>query len=217
MIQSNLFLLISEDSQLKAYPVLIQKPIDEEGYRYTNFVPLVSPKSKTPTAIAVVHRNALHHLGSDIQVIEFETEADSELALSICLSNMFIGQQYLYSKLDNTLIEQEYKNLVESTCHLMLRILENKPSQKVLLGTFYTVFHRYLPIMNLTQQEVVDFMEILDSITDELIDENGVMTVQSVKTVMENLLVEDEENVETTIEQFQTSEDDNDFFSGLFK
>ncbi len=217
MITSSLFLLVNEDGQLIAYPCIVQTPTDEDGYRYTNFVPLAETKYRPPSVISIVHKNSLHLLGDVIIIKEYETAPDKDDALTLLLSNMLVGQRYLYQQLDPTEMEQEYTWLVQSICHLMLRILKESPSQKSLLNALSIVFNRYLPVLNITHREAMDFMQVVDSIIEDTIDENGFITIESVNELLDSLGNEEPEHEFKQTQYIADDDEDSDFFVNLFK
>lgn len=201
---------------MTAYPIILQMPMDNEGYRYINFMPLVEIQNKPPTGLAIVHRNIIHQF-DDLIVKEYEIGEDDEGALTLCLSNMLCGTRYLYTPMSQNDLEVEYECLAKSICYLMLRLASTTNSQKAFLSALYAVFHRFLPVLNLAQREIMDFMEVLDTIVEETIDENGIITVESITKAMETIGSEDEQKTQVDVSDLRfDSDEDASFFAGLF-
>jgi len=224
LVTSKIFILVNENDSMVAYPVVVQLPIDEEGYRYTQFIPLVKPLVNQPVAAAVVHEQALPLFGDSIVVKAHEVSPDSDDAMAIVLSNMLVGQRFMYFPQTAEKMEEAYNELASITFHFMLRILKNTASQKAFLSTLYTLFHRWMPVSNVTQREMSEFMELVDAIVDETLDENGYITVDSVNAAIEEistLSFEEETQVDVSAESQKKEsgfdESDAKFFSMLFE
>lgn len=216
MIKSSLFLLVKEPEGLTAYPIILQMPMDSEGYRYVNFLPLVEMKSKPQIGLAVIHRNTLNAF-EDLIIKEYELSEEDETAVTLCLNNMLCGTRYLYSPMSQAELEIEYQCFAKSVCHMMLRLLSSTTSQKGFLGSLYGIFQRYLPVLNLSSREIMDFMEVLDTIVEETVDQNGYITIESVTKALESIGTETEQEFQAN-ESSSSFEDDEDasFFAGLF-
>lgn len=215
--QSNLFLIVKESANLVAYPVVVMFPQDETGSRYITFMPLRNVRDKTPIAISIVHRINLHYFGDNIEIKDVELPFNDENSLLVSLCNMLVGPRYQYIQGADTQYEQQYICFVESFCHLLQQLLKEKPSQKAFLNKVYSMIQQSLFIFNISQSELVEFMEIIDEIIEATIDDSGIITSESVEAARQ-YLNSDSETVDapkSDNEKTEWADTDAQFFSNL--
>lgn len=216
--QSNLFLLVKEGANIIAYPVVVLFPQDETGVRYITFLPLREMRDKYPTALSVVHRQNLHQFGDMIEIKDAEMSFEDENSLLASLCNMLVGPRYQYVQGSDTEYEKQYKCFIESICNVVQQLLKNKPSQKELLNTIYSLIQRGLNAFHSSQTEVIEFMAILDEVINAMVDDNGIITSDSVEVARQYLNDDTDTSSEPTVvdeKDLGWTDTDAQFFANL--
>ncbi len=71
--------------------------------------------------------------------------------------------------------------------------------------------------LDLTPQQYGDFVELAESIVEDFMDKNGVITIEQIQIAIDNLENEAPSNQIDKPNQTLDFDDDADFFAGLFK
>lgn len=211
MIKSNLFLIVSEQDELVAYPVSIIYPMDTEGYQLINFVPLVDLKSKNPNTICVVHRVNLYRFGDNLKINDIEIAYNDNNALLISMCNMLLGPRFAYREIDDEIIKLEYEWFRQAFVTCVIGVVKVSNNQKSLYSVIYNTMRKMFSLFGITQVEAVEFVEVVDEIIEDVLDSNGMITLERLENYR------DSEGEDTVISPFilDLSDDDAQFFANF--
>lgn len=205
-MQANLYILIAEEEEkLVAYPALEQSVNGN-----TNFLALVKPKSKNPCVVSVLHRNNLKWF--DVKVMPYDCEYSDDAALVLALNNMIVAPRYDYMG-PNTDQTYLFDDLLYSLGHVILRLLEEGNGQKFIFNTITSIFGRMVPILALTHIDAQHLFEMIDSMLEELVNDQGIFTKESI----ESCFNQDNRQLTSSETDIDFESEDKDFFDGLFQ
>jgi hypothetical protein len=215
MFKSKLFAITNENGELKAYPVLIQFSY-MNGYRTINVVPLVESGLQNSSVLAIVHEFALEAFG--VVGAPYEVRFDAEEALAVSLNNMLIAPNYLFNhEYNNRDGEKDFHNFRCAYTYSFYNFAKKGANQKELFDSISALSQTIARSLDLTPQQYGDFVELAESIVEDFMDKNGVITIEQIQIAIDNLENEAPSNQIDKPNQTLDFDDDADFFAGLFK